>query len=364
MKILILNWRDIHNPLAGGAEIATHEHAKKWVSAGHHIVQLSTQFPYGKGVEMIDGVHIERMGNHYSFHVRAIITYLKKYQQEFDLIIDEFHFLPYFTPLYAKTKILAYIHEVAKELWFSNIFFPANRIGYMLEPPIIRLYKEVPFMVVSESTRNDLAAIGIPEKNIHIIPNGVTVLTSKKHKKRNPHFLFLGRLAPDKGIEDAFHAFVHIRKMLPESRLDIAGTAENAEYSDHLHSLSRQLQLNSSVQFYGGVTEQQKFDLMKEAWLLIHPSIREGWGLTAIEAGSQGTPTVGYDISGLRDSVQNGKTGVLVSDRNPELLARAAVDLVADKKLYINMGKNVQSWSKKFSWEHSTTQSLQLIEHL
>ncbi|MBI4137408.1 glycosyltransferase family 4 protein [Candidatus Roizmanbacteria bacterium] len=364
MNILLLNWRDIKNPLAGGAETATHEHAKGWLSAGHHLVQLSSQYPGGKTSETIGGLHIQRMGNHYSFHIRAIITYLRKYQNTFDLIIDEFHFVPYFTPLYAKTKILAYIHEVAKELWFSNLFFPANRIGYLLEPSIIRLYREIPFMVVSESTRDDLIDIGIPRKNIHIIHNGVSIVPSQKKKHQTPHFLFLGRLASDKGIEDAMYAFSLIHKQFPESILDIAGTAENSDYSDYLHSLVSRLQLNSSVLFHGNVSEQKKFDLFRESWLLLHPSVREGWGLTAVEAASQATPTVGYDVSGLRDSVHHNKTGILVADRNPELLAQAAMDLISKPALFSQMGKNAQKWSKEFSWEKSVKQSLQLIQQL
>ena len=364
MNILILNWRDIHNPLAGGAEIATHEHAKGWISAGHHIVQLSSQFPGGKNSETIDGVKIRRMGNHYSFHIRAIITYLQNYTSAFDLIIDEFHFLPYFTPLYAKTKILGYIHEVAKELWFSNLFFPANRIGYLLEPHIIRLYKHIPFMVVSKSTKDDLINIGIPQKHIHIIPNGVSIVSSQKEKRSIPHFLFLGRLAPDKGIEDAIYVYALIQKEFPDSKLNIAGSAENIEYSDYLHSLVSRLQLSSSVLFHGEVTEQKKFDLLRESWVLIHPSIREGWGLTAIEAASQGTPTVGYDISGLRDSVRHNKTGILVPDRNPEHLAQATIDLILDTKRYSQMEKRACIWSKEFSWKKSVAQSLHLIEQL
>ncbi|MCR4263090.1 MAG: glycosyltransferase family 4 protein [Candidatus Roizmanbacteria bacterium] len=364
MNILILNWRDINNPLAGGAETATHEHAKGWISTGHRVVQLSSRFPGGKEAETIDGITIRRMGNHYSFHIRAIVTYLREYRDMFDLIIDEFHFLPYFTPLYAKTKILAYIHEVAKELWFSNLFFPANRIGYMIEPYIIRLYKNIPFMVVSESTRNDLIDIGIPQRNIHLVHNGVSILTSHKKKHASPHLLFLGRLAPDKGIEDALYAYHIFHKEFPDSIFDIAGSAENTDYSDYLHSLVRRLQLNSSVLFHGEVTERKKFDLLRESWLLIHPSVREGWGLTAIEAASQGTPTVGYNVSGLRDSVRQNTTGILVDGRNPELLAQAAIDLISDTKRYSQMEKNAQKWSKEFSWKKSVAQSLQLIQQL
>ena len=128
MKILILNWRDIKHPLAGGAEIATHEHAKAWISAGHSVTMFSSTFPNGKIEETIDGMRIIREGNHYTVHLKAAHFYLKNLKSKIDLVVDEFHFIPFFTPLYVSRKKIAYIHETAGENWFKNIYFPLNLI--------------------------------------------------------------------------------------------------------------------------------------------------------------------------------------------------------------------------------------------
>jgi len=143
LSILILNWRDIKHPLAGGAEISTHEHAKGWVRAGHTVTIFSSSFQDAKTREEIDGVRIIRKGSHYTVHLHAFIYYLTKLRGKIDLVIDEFHFIPFFSPLYIKKKKIAFIHETAEELWFKNNPFPINILGYRLEPLFFKLYKNI-----------------------------------------------------------------------------------------------------------------------------------------------------------------------------------------------------------------------------
>lgn len=106
MKILILNWRDIKNPSSGGAEILTHEVANRLVKWGHQVTQFSSSFPNCLPEEKIDGVKIIRRGHpdaRYllkSVHFFAFWYYLKKFRGKFDVVIDEAHGLPFFTPLY------------------------------------------------------------------------------------------------------------------------------------------------------------------------------------------------------------------------------------------------------------------------
>ena len=103
---------------------------------------------------------------------------------------------------------------------------------------------------------------------------------------------------------------------------------------------------------------------MKRAWILLHPSVREGWGLTIIESASQGTPSIGYDVPGIRDSIIQGNTGILVNKGKPDEIAYEAKRLISNKKLYYRMSKQAQHWSSKFTWEKSLAQSLHLVEQL
>jgi len=83
MNILVLNWRDIKNPLSGGAEILTHEIAKRIVASGNHVLLFSSDFPGASNKEIIDGVEIIRQGKAdirsfiNSVHFKAFLFYQK-----------------------------------------------------------------------------------------------------------------------------------------------------------------------------------------------------------------------------------------------------------------------------------------------
>lgn len=364
MKILIFNWRDMNHPLAGGAEVSTHEHAKSWVKAGHSVTQFSASFPGCLRKEDVDGVTIIRRGNQYTVHLHAYIYYKRHLENTMDLIVDEFHGIPFFTPLYVNKKKLAYIHETAEEIWFRNKAFPLNVVGFFVEKLSFILYRTIPLMTVSESTKRDLIRFNIPEKNIYVIYNGLHSLNSFAKKENKPTLIYLGRLAKDKGVLDAVDAFFQVHMEFSDSVFWIVGREETKGYRAEVERRIKELGLQDSVRFFGHISEKSKFDLLKKAWILIHPSIKEGWGFTVMEAASQRTPCVGYDIAGLRDSILDKKTGLLAKNKDIDDLVRKISLLFKDEKLYNSLSENAFEWSKKFNWDKSTKQSLKLIESI
>jgi len=364
MKILILNWRDIKHPLAGGAEISTHEHAKRWVKAGHNVTQFSSFVKGEKSSEIIDGVLIIRMGSHYTVHLCAFFYYILHARNEIDLVVDEFHFIPFFTPLYCRKKKVAFIHETAGEIWFKNHFFPINFIGFFLEPLFFYLYRKICFITVSDSTKKDLIKFGIKKEHIYIIHNGLSPIRSVKKKETNPTIIYLGKFSRDKKTEDAILAFFEIQKVFSNSFLWVVGKQEKHGIENSLKELVKKLGIEKKVTFFGFVQEEEKYDLLKRAWVLINPSMKEGWGLTVIEAASQGTPCVAYDVSGLRDSIQDERTGLLAKERRPKNLAEKIIFLLKNKTWYDRLSKQSLQWSKEFTWEKASRESMELIDKI
>ncbi len=362
MNILILNWRDIKHPLAGGAEISLFEHAKKWKESGANVIWFSSAFSYYKKEEEIDGIKFIRSGSQITVHITAFFVFLFGKLGRPDIVIDSFHFLPFFSPLYIfKAKKIALINEVAGKLWFSNIIFPISLIGFFLEKISFIFYKKSTFITASKSTENDLLKIGIDKKRVHTILNGVTLVKLKKRveKEKNPTIIFLGRISDDKGIKDAFKAFEQVYISNNKVEFFIAGKEEKKGIIDNLiNSLDKSCRRN--VKYFGFVSEEKKFELLRKAWILIHPSMKEGWGLNVIEAASQQTPTVGYDVEGLRDSIIDSKTGIL-SQPNSLSLAEDIMKILNDDKLRYKLSKNAQEWSKNFNWEKSATKSWKVI---
>ena len=280
-----------------------------------------------------------------------------------DVIIDCFHFIPFFTPLYIKNKtIIALINEVAGKIWFENLPFPLAYVGYKLEPLFLRLYKNKKFITGSESAKKDLIKDNIPAKNIEIIHHGFTPFeNSKKFQKEViPQLIFLGRISKDKGIEDAVRVVSLLKNDYKDIGLWIVGKSESSEYLKNVKNLISDLKLNENCNFLGFVDEKKKNELLQRAWILIHPSIKEGWGLNVIEANHVGTPAVGYNVSGLVDSIQDGKTGLLV-DSNINSLYEGVKKLIEDKKMYKMLSEKCVAWATSFNWEKAGLQSYKLI---
>jgi glycosyltransferase involved in cell wall biosynthesis len=360
MKILILNWRDIKNPLAGGAEISLFEHAKYWVKMGNEVTWFTSSFKGAKKEEYIDGINFIRQGSHFTVHLFAAKNGIQGRFKEFDRVIDCFHFIPFFTPFYIKKdKIKALVHEIAGSLWFENLHYPLSYIGFKLEPLFFSFYKRISFIVVSASTKKDLEKINILPDYIHVVHNGNKIQkVGNIEKEKYPTIIFLGRISKDKGIVDALDAFIEVKYQIKDAKLWILGKEEKEGYmqklltSYHVHS--------DSVKYFGFVNEKEKYELLKRAWVLIHPSHKEGWGLTIIEAASQGTTAVGYNVEGLRDSIRDKQTGLL-TETNPTALAYGVIHLLTDKTLYHRLCKESILWAKEFTWEKSTKKGFKIL---
>lgn len=371
MNILLFSWRGPGHLHAGGAEKATHEYAKDWVKAGHSVTLFTSEYPGCKTEETIDGVRIKRHGSQIlEVHMQAFKWYISGSHSQYDLVIDQFHGIPFFTPLYIKEKKLAFIHEVTKEVWYLNpLPKPFNLIpaifGTIFEPFIFKLfYRNIPFMTGSNSTKKDLINWGIPERNITIIDYGLEKPPFKKipPKEKKNTLIFLGALAKDKGIEEALKIFAHVNSKTKGYKFWVVGKGEQ-KYTKFLRQKSKELGLGKNIHFWGFVENYKKYQLLAKAHILINPSCREGWSLVVMEAASVGTPTVGYDVPGLRDSIIDNKTGIL-SAKTPESSATDVLKLINDTAKYELFRRNCFDWSKKFSWRKSATLSLKYIENI
>lgn len=367
MNILILSWRGPKHPHSGGAELVTHEHAKAWVKSGHIVTLFTSDFEGAKKNEIIDGIKIIRRGNQIlSVQFQAFRWYLFENQEKFDLVIDQFHGLPFFTPLYVRSRKLGFIHEVTKDVWKYNplpepFHSVVSLIGQKGEPWIFKcFYKNIPFLTVSESTRQELIEIGISKKNIEIIQNGVKTQIPEIIVKK-PIVTFLGAIAEDKGIEDALTVF----SLLKNKKLHfwVIGKHDD-DYFKKVSQLSKKLSLSGRIKFWGFVSEKKKIELLAQSLVVVNPSVREGWGLTVLEAASVGTPTVAYNVSGLKDAIINNQTGLLSEEKTPEALAALTEEILSNKTLYKKLQQNGIKRAGQFDWKKSTGLSLKFISRI
>jgi glycosyltransferase involved in cell wall biosynthesis len=366
MNILILNWRDPKNPKSGGAEVVTMEHAMAWVKAGHDVTWFTSKFKGARRKEKVNGVNIVRRGNFLTVHFLFFLYYvLNSKYRNFDIYIDEIHGLPFFTPLYVRKPKIAFIHEVAGEIWDYMFPFPINKIGKFIEPFYFTLYRNTKFWTDANSTIEELTRYGIKKQNCIAIPcpaNSKPV-SSLSLKEKKPTFIFVSRVVKMKGIEEVIKAFFHILKTAKDGQLWIVGDGD-PRYLEYLKKTMHTYTISTKVKFFGKLSEDKKLELMRKSHLLLHASKKEGWGLVVIEAASQGTPAVVYNVAGLRDSVKNGKTGIVLSKNTPLEMARQAIKLINNKQEYYKLQENAVDWAKSLTWKKATQQSLNLILNL
>lgn len=348
MRILIYNWRDMKNPRAGGAEVYTYEIAKRLVERGHQVTWFTAAFPGCEKEEVIDGIKIIRAGGRLGVYLQAKSYYRRRFKGEFDVVVDEINTRPFMTPSFVKEPIVVLIHQLAREFWFYETPFPVSILGrYWLENKWLKRYRNIPTITVSDSTKHDLEQLGF--QDITIVPNGYNIkpLTEVPKKEERPTLLFVGRMGRAKLPDHALKAFRYVKQEIPEVQLWMVGDGPMREGLERKNKLQE-------VTFFGRVSEKEKLDFMKRAHLLLVPGVREGWGRVVIEANAMGTPAIGYDVPGLRDSIRNEVTGLLCKS-NPTVMARLALRFLRDSATYEKLAVQALEWSRQFPWDSAVT---------
>lgn len=371
MRILVFSWRDPKHPLAGGAEQVMHEHMKGWIAAGHSVTLFSSKTPGLKSKEIIDGVEIRRRGYQYlGVQIAGFLYYLKN-KDKYDFLVDQFHGLPFFTPVYSKKPKIAVIQETARKVWFLNPFpVPFNFIvgifGFFLEPIFFLCYKNTQFATGSYSAKVDVAKMNIPLRSITVWPHGVIVpkIKRKKQKEKSKTICFLGVLSKDKGILDAIRCFKILSGKDEGYQFWIIGKPETEHFGLMIKKLVKKLQLEKKIKFWGFVSKNKKFELLATSHVLINPSVREGWGLVNIEANAVGVPVVSYNAAGLIDSVKNNYSGIFVKKNDAKSLAEVIENLIENKPKYLRLSKTAILWSDQFKWSNSVKISLRSIDKI
>ena len=345
MNILWLSWRDIKNPDSGGAEKVAIEVASRFVKNGSKVSIFTSRFKDAKLQEIFRGVNIIRHGGLITCRLFAFLYYIRR-ASEFDLIIDEINTIPFFSILWARNKTITLIHQLAKEYWFKQTFWPINTIGYLLESPMLKLYKNSPTLALGTSTKKDLKKIGFTK--VKTYRPGIDFKPQHIKKKENL-ILFIGRLIPAKGPDHAINAFSMIYKSFPNTKLVIAGRGSE-RYTKKLKKLTKTLNLQSIVEFKGFVTEEEKINLLTKSLIVLIPSVREGWNIVATEANATGAIPIAYNVPGLKDAIINGQTGFLVKNNQQEL-AKSAIRVIKNEKLRKKLAENGYRQSTNYSWE-------------
>lgn len=354
LTIVLLNWRDLHHPEAGGAEKYLVTVAEGLAARGHDVIFRTAGYSGAIAEEVVNGVRYVREGGHYSIYGRALLATALRRDRP-DVVVDVQNGVPYLSPLVSRAPVVNLVHHVHREQW-PVVFGPRTaRFGWWLESELApRVYRRTRYVAVSDSTKRELVELGVDADRVAIIHNGTdAVADADAPRDRAPRIIVLGRLVPQKRVEIAIDTVATLRPRWPDLHLDIVGAGW---WEPTLRQHVAAAGLDDSVTFHGHVSEAEKHRLLAAAWVHALPSLKEGWGLVVVEAGVHGTPTVAFrGAGGPSDSIRDGATGLLVpdSDGEPdvEAYARAVAGILGDDTLRERMSGEVRRWVANFTWD-------------
>jgi glycosyltransferase involved in cell wall biosynthesis len=213
-------------------------------------------------------------------------------------------------------------------------------------------------LVRSESLRRALVEIGCDRKKIEIQRTGIPLDQFGFREREFPgngewRLVQAGRLIEKKGLPVTFHAFAVFVRQYPNATLTIAG---EGPMLDELQELARELNIAERVSFTGFVSQEQLRDIYHRSHIFLHPSQtgrdgnQEGIPNSMLEAMAGGLPVFATQHGGIPEAIENGLSGVLVPERDHELLARALVEATRDPAFLSRIARSgAESVEKNFN---------------
>jgi glycosyltransferase involved in cell wall biosynthesis len=351
-------------PHVGGAEVWLFYTSIILAKKGHEVTVITYKHPLHSSNEVIDGVKVRRVG---IFPIKGIQPYFKRalinaygivvngLKMDYDIIISNqtFPLLPsYFISKLRRKPLIAVFHDIYglnfsikekglfKGLVRGIIEVISTKLNYNL------------ILTVSNSTKSKLLNTGVNAEKIFVVGGGVDIKAIDSvyaEKSSKPMIIYVGRLVKLKKVENLIIAFKEVLSKIPDAELYIVGIGPQESM---LKNMVEQLKITSKVHFTGFVSEEEKIVLMKRAWVLVQPSVAEGFGLVLAEANACKTPVIAVDSGGPREVVRDGETGYLIKPNNIKILIEKLIELLSDKNRVLVMGeKGRRVIEENFTWD-------------
>lgn len=344
-------WRDLDDAEAGGSELHASRVAALWADAGLDVLLRTSTAQGHRHYPRVrrDGYDVvRRSGRYFVFpHVMASES-LKRYGPA-DAVVDIWNGVPFLTPVWFHGPRVVWLHHVHRDMWEQVLSPRFARWGKHFESRVAPLfYRTTPIVTLSESSREQIVRhLHLPRRNVTVVPPGIDPRFSPgSDRSPNPLIVGVGRLMPPKGFDELIRVAAEVRADVPDLELVIAGDGFERQ---NLKQLVADLGAGDWVRFAGRVSDEELLDLYRRAWVTMSCSTAEGWGMTMTEAAACGTPSVATDIAGHRDSVADGRSGLLGADSRA--LAGHLRAVLTDAELRLRLSEGALKHAADFTWE-------------
>jgi glycosyltransferase involved in cell wall biosynthesis len=351
LHLVLLDFRDLTHPEAGGAEVFLNEIFQRIAARGHKVTLLCSRHGQAPREQYIGAVRVLRVGPEALINFAAARTALRLAREEHvDLFVENLCKLPFLMPILTSIPVLPVLHH----LFGHTVFYELNPVAatyvWCFEKLLPTCYRGLCFVTVSESSAADLRQRGVAASRVDIVHNGVALrrFRGSAGPGGEPLLVYVGRHKRYKQLDIVIRAFALVQKARPEARLVFVGKGDDLP---RLQTLVRGLKLTAAVTFTGFVPEEEKIDWLRRARAAVYPSTREGWGIAAVEAAACGTPVIASNVDGLRDAVRDGVTGFLVPHRDIESWARRMIEVLNNDDLRERLSVASLEWAANFDWD-------------
>ncbi len=350
--VVFLNWRDQWHPEGGGSETYLRQVAERLAASGHRVTTFTARYPGSRAEETVEGVRYVRRGLHLSVYLWAALYLATGRLGRVDSVVEVQNGMPFLARLFTRARVVVLVHHVHREQW-PVVGKVLARIGWFMESRVAPLVnRRAPYVAVSQITAAELVELGVDASHIRVAYNGMPPVPEfvTPPKDEHPSLVALSRLVPHKQLEHALRTLHELRDEIPDATLTIMGSGW---WHDELTAMTAELGLVDRVRFLGHVDDSVKFAELSRAWVHLLPSLKEGWGLSIVEAAHVGVPSIAYrSAGGVQESILDGVTGLLAQDEDD--FTHCTRRLLQDHELRQSMGTKARLRSEQFTWEATT----------
>jgi len=287
----------------GGLESVVYDLTNELVKRGHEVTLFATGDSKTKAkLISITPRGLIEQGTSWQNPLLNLLNLYKAFKlaSRFDIIHTHIDTYELFFPSFSKTPTLHTIH---------NPLLSKKGLSFNTRLKIFNFFRNNNFVAISQSQKK----LSQPKlKFIDVVYNGIDLERFKFNPSPKNHFIWIGRLHKDKGIENAIRA-----AKKAGVRLLLAGRKESESEKNYFEKIIKPMIKNSKISYVGEIPLKRKIKFFREAKALIYPiEWEEPFGLVMIEAMACGTPVIAYPKGAVPEIVEDKKTGFLCQNIN------------------------------------------------
>jgi glycosyltransferase involved in cell wall biosynthesis len=353
--------------MVGGVPLAVHYLAQTLSGAGHEVAVLAPGKGIGKMGYRFDSL---KQSDRNVSPEEVLFKNLDEEKKRFDFDMLHAHFA---WPAGFAAARWGEINNIPTVITCHGIDVNTDRrldYGYRLRDDLSQkikttLKKASAVVCVSQFLAEKAVEAGCAKNKLCIIPNGVKLdefSQSQSESPVEPYILFLGNLRPLKGVDLLISAFERIAGELKDINLYLVG--DGSEKMSLVKTAVREPLLSGRVQFFKQATGKEKTQLFANCLFFVCPSRVEAFPIVNLEAMASAKPVIAFDVGGIGELIDNGKTGFLIPPYDIDSFAEAMQKLITDHKLRMRMSRACRMRIRNYDWKYIAAQYIDLFSSL